>query len=213
VIGKLLSRLNMAVTAGCSVFGIRSVWEQPPFENLDMLDGGVEVRRYGPRLVAETTVEATDEETARNAAFRILAAYIFGENRRREEVAMTAPVAVGDASEPIAMTAPVEAARAGAGHWSMRFFLPAALTLESAPEPTDPRVRLRDAPPETLAVLRFSGRGRPDAVAERLRELLGRLPGSRWRAAGEPIALFYDPPWTLWFLRRNEVAVHVERLG
>lgn len=42
---------------------------------------GVEIRHYGPRLAAETTVEAS-EERARNEGFRRLARYIFGANHR-----------------------------------------------------------------------------------------------------------------------------------
>lgn len=219
---RMFFLLAAAFTAGCSVFGVRSAWEQPPYEVLDDLGDDVEVRRYGPRLVAETTVAAADEETARSEAFRILAAYIFGENRARREVAMTAPVAVEpasneagseEASQPVAMTAPVETAQVAPGRWSMRFFLPADLTLETAPEPTDARVRITQVPGETLAALRFGGSSRPAAVARRERELQNRLSGSSWRADGDPVALFYDPPWTIPFLRRNEVAVPVVPAG
>ena len=91
----------------------------------------------------------------------------------------------------------------------MRFFLPSSLTLETAPAPTDPRVQLAVVPENTLAVLRFSGSRRPSAVAERSEELLGVLADSKWQPGGRPFTLFYDPPWTLSFLRRNEVAVSV----
>lgn len=107
------------------------------------------------------------------------------------------------------MTAPVAATRASANRWSMRFFLPSELTPALAPEPIDPRVRIAEMPGETLAVLAFSGRGRPAAVAERAAALQRRLADSEWKSAGVPIALFYDPPWTIPLLRRNEVALPV----
>jgi hypothetical protein len=213
IITRITSLLATTFAAGCSLFGIRGGWEQPPYVVIDQVGGNIEVRRYGPRLVAETIVEGNDESTARNEAFRILAAYIFGDNRTRQEVAMTAPVAVEETSAPIAMTAPVATTRAGAGRWSMRFFLPSELTLETAPEPIDPRVRIAEVPGETVAVLEFNGRGRPAVMAAREVELESRLAASPWMPAGQPLALFYDPPWTIPFFRRNEVAVPVMKSG
>jgi hypothetical protein len=207
----ILGPLGAVVLSGCSVFGIRSGYEQPAYEVVDRVAGGIEVRRYGPRLAAETTVEEADADTSRSAAFRILAAYIFGANRPKTEVAMTAPVEVDSRPRKIAMTAPVETAEAGEGRTVMRFFLPRSLTLATAPEPNDPRVRLVTVPEETLAVLRFTGWRDADAVAERSEQLLSALEGSAWRPLATPVGLFYDPPWTLPFLRRNEVAVAVGR--
>jgi hypothetical protein len=200
------------LVAGCTLFGVRSGYEQPPYETVDTA-GTVEIRRYGPRLVAQTIVAADDEMSARNAAFRILAAYIFGDNVAKDDIAMTTPVAVEQQATKIDMTTPVETAAVDGDRYAMRFFLPSSLTLETAPAPTDPRVQLAVVPENTLAVLRFSGSRRPSAVAERSEELLGVLADSKWRPVGRPVTLFYDPPWTLSFLRRNEVAVSVEPRG
>jgi hypothetical protein len=193
------------------VFGIRSGYEQP-YEVRESLGEGLEIRRYGPRLAAEVEVEAADEEAGREAAFRILAAYIFGKNRAREDISMTAPVEIQEPSTQVAMTAPVEMSTSE-DRLAMRFFMPSRFTRETLPEPVDPRVRLVHVPGETLAALRFTGTGRPGAVASRSVELLRRLDGSRWQARGEPASFFYDPPWTIPFLRRNEVAVRVEEMA
>lgn len=120
---------------------------------------------------------------------------------------MTAPVAQ-QPGQTLAMTAPV--AQDGS---TIRFFLPAGVTVASAPRPLDDRVQIVDVPAEVVAVLRFSGSTGPDAVAARKVELMGALPGTAWVAAGVPFAWFYDPPWTLPPLRRNEVAVVVQRAG
>jgi hypothetical protein len=202
---RLWSLLSSVFLSACSTFGVRGGYEQPPYKIVAQLDA-VEVRRYGPRLAAEVTVDRGPGRSAENEAFRLLAGYIFGGNRAREEVAMTAPVAVERKPQQIAMTAPVETVAAG-DRLTMRFFLPSRLTLETAPVPDDPRVQLRVVPGETLAVLRFSGLG--DGGGVRRAELLRALDGSPWRATGEPVAFFYDPPWTIPFLRRNEVAVPV----
>ncbi len=170
--------------------------------------GTVEIREYGPRTAAETTVQ-DDEVAARGDGFRRLAAYIFGANTAKQSIAMTAPVA--QSSETIAMTAPVDQRRDAAGAWTIRFFMPAQFTLDTLPKPNDPSVRLVSVPPQTYAVLRFTGSTAPDAVAARTSELLQTLAQGPWHTTGPTLAWFYDPPWTLPFLRRNEVAVPVGR--
>ena len=211
---RSLSALVGAVAlGGCSFLGIRTV-EEPSYTVVDRLGGSipVEVRRYPPRLAAETVVDARGGTwKAESDAFGILAGFIFGGNRQRQEVAMTAPVEVAPGSARVAMTAPVETAAAEGDRLVMRFLMPTAYTRDTLPVPTDDRVRIVELPERTLAVLRFTGRGTPEAVVERQTELLKALAGSAWKPAGEPTALFYDPPWTIPFLRRNEVAVPVER--
>lgn len=209
--GRLIVLLAPLV-AGCTLFGVRSGYEQPPYKIVDTV-GRVEIRSYGPRLVAQTVVEADDEMSARNAAFRILAAYIFGDNVAKDDIAMTTPVAVEPQATKIDMTTPVETSPVDDNRYAMRFFLPSSLTLETAPAPTDPRVQLAVVPENTLAVLGFSGSRRPSAVAARSEALLGLLADMKWRPVGRPFTLFYDPPWTIWFLRRNEVVVSVTPRG
>ena len=164
------------------------------------------LRRYAPRLAAETVVPGT-AEAARGEGFRRLAGYIFGGNAGGARIAMTAPVAQADAGQQIAMTAPVAQAPAGAGGWSIRFFLPAGLT--DPPAPRDARVHVVTVPAETVAVLRFSGLATEGVIASQRTRLQSLLPGSGWAASGQPVTWFYDPPWTLPPLRRNEVAVPV----
>ena len=153
----------------------------------------IEIRRYGPRIAAQTVV-AGDEEMARNAGFRRLAGYIFGGNHSQSQIAMTAPVAQ---------------ARNADGQSVIRFFMPSKWSMELLPAPDDERVELVEVPGETYAVLRFSGDRSPQAVAAKSEELLKGLGGSGFTPQGEPTAWFYDPPWTLPFRRRNEVAVEV----
>lgn len=205
--------------AGCSVFGVRSGYEQPPYEVVERLGETLEVRRYAPRVAVEAQVEATDTRDGQGAAFRLLFDYISGANRTETGIAMTAPVETGPVetgsgeaggtSEEIAMTAPVETARSADGQVRMRFFLPAAYDRNSAPAPLDPRLSIVAVPEQTFAVLRFSGFGREKAVMAKKKELLCGLEASSWRPASAPVAYFYHPPWTLPFFRRNEAVVAV----
>jgi len=192
------------------VVGIRVGAEEPRYTRRQLTDT-VEIRRYGPRIAAETTV-LDDENRARNAGFRRLAGYIFGGNHRDQTIAMTAPVSQQSArgGEQIAMTAPVVQVAGSEGGWVIRFFMPAKWTMETLPTPNDDQVRLVTVPPETVAVLRFSGDRSPNAVAARTDELLKALQDKGINPRGEAQAWFYDPPWTLPMRRRNEIAVPVD---
>ena len=202
---RLAAMLTGVSLTACSVVGIRTV-EEPPFTVVDHV-GPVEIRQYGPRIAAQTIV-AADTESARGIGFRRIAGYIFGGNHARASIAMTAPVAQGN--ETIAMTAPV-AQNAAGGSQIIQFFMPQHYTLDSLPVPNDPAVQLVTVPGQLMAVLRFSGSIAPSHVAAEQARLLATLTGSAWQTAGPVVAWFYDPPWTLPPLRRNEAVVPVMR--
>ncbi len=204
------SVVGSALLAGCSVVGVRAGTEQPRYSIVETLGEDVEVRSYGPRVAAEVTVNRTSRSANENSAFGVLAGYIFGNNTARTEVAMTSPVETRTQSEKIAMTSPVETASSDAG-MTMRFFLPAAYSVESAPKPNNRSVRIVEVPSETVATLRFSGLRSTSNVNTHKRDLLARLEQSEWQPIGEPSAYFYDPPWTVPALRRNEIAIPVEK--
>ena len=194
-----------------SIFGIRVGTEEPHFIRTPLGDA-VELRQYGPRIAAETTV--TDvEERARSIGFRRLANYIFGANHRDETIKMTAPVAQQSdrGGDEIAMTAPVAQSRRSDGRWTIRFFMPSKWTIDTLPTPNDDNVALVTVPGETVAVLRFTGDRGSAAVAARTEELVKTLHNNGISVTGGPVAWFYDPPWTLPFRRRNEVAIPVQR--
>jgi SOUL heme-binding protein len=207
---RLAGLVSAIWLAGCSVFGIRETPE-PPYRLLASV-GSVEIRQYGPRIAAETIVSG-DEIAARSAGFKRLAGYIFGANHAQSSIATTAPEAQqpGGSGESITMTAPVAQAPGASGMWQIQFFMPAGFTLASLPAPNDQAVHLVPVPSETDAVVRFSGTASPASVALHRDHLMGVLAGSIWRPVGAPVTWFYDPPWTLPPLRRNEVAVAVER--
>ena len=203
MLNKIMGAAGQVAEAAGTIVGIRSGTEEPSF-TVERRIGDVEIRRYGTRIAAETTIDA-DEEASRNEGFRRLAGYIFGGNTTKTKIAMTAPVA--QQSEKIAMTAPVAAQRDAGGKWVIRFFMPSEHSLDSLPIPNDDRVRLVSVAPERVAVLRYAGLPNPRAVAAKAEELLKTLRDNKIEPAGDPLSWFYDPPWTLPFLRRNEAVV------
>ena len=198
----ILAAVLSASLIGTSAMAV----EEPPFHAV-LHDGAFEVRDYPALVVAEVTVSG-DQKEAANKGFRLLAGYIFGGNRRRQSIAMTAPVAQAATSEKIAMTAPVTQTQS-ANQWVVRFNMPHSYSIETLPEPSDPKVRLRAVPPARFAVLQFSGLARPDDVVAKTAEL-ERLAGAHHlRVVGPASLAQYNPPWTLWFMRRNEVMLPV----
>jgi SOUL heme-binding protein len=210
VLNKVVKVVGQVAESALLIVGIRIGTEEPKHTSRRLTDA-VELREYGPRIAAETTV-ATDEDAARNEGFRRLAGYIFGKNQSEDSIAMTAPVVQAKAGQQIAMTAPVaqsaQATDIGEG-WVIRFFMPSKWTMQTLPRPIDDRVRLTEVPAETFAVLRFTGDRSPGAVAEKTAALVDALRDSDIDVTGEPSAWFYDPPWTLPFRRRNEIAIPV----
>jgi hypothetical protein len=205
---RILALFAPLLLAGCTVFGVRTVAE-PPFTVVDRPVDGIEVRRYTPRVAAEVRFAAGDSRPE-GRAFRLLFDYISGANAGGSELAMTAPVE--QAGTAIAMTAPVEMGQGGDA-FVMRFFLPEGFTVATAPVPDDPRVVLVGLEAEHVAVTGFTGWWTRAGVARRQADLVALLGETPWQPTGAPTAWFYDPPWTLPFFRRNEVAVPVERRG
>lgn len=200
----------MALT-GCSVFGIRSGTEEPAYKVIANV-GPVQIRQYGPRLAASAIVPG-DEVAARSAGFRRLAGYIFGANTQAAPIPMTAPVvesgAPPAASAKIPMTAPVAQSLSAGGTWTITFYMPQKYTMQTLPKPSRPGIEIHEVPETVDAVYRFSGIPSVAAVDKARSLLLRQLFGSAWKITGDPVTWFYDPPWTLPWCRRNEVAVAV----
>lgn len=122
---------------------------------------------------------------------------------------MTAPVAQQSNTAKIAMTSPVAQSQTMPGYWTVTFFMPAKYTIASLPKPTDPAINIIEVPPQTYAVFRYSGIPNREATAAAHASLLRALSATNYTANGEVTDWFYDPPWTIPMLRRNEAAIPV----
>ena len=147
----------------------------------------IEIRAYAPRVMAVT--EMTEDSSG---GFRVLAGYIFGGNAKEQEIAMTAPVQ-----------------QSMKGDREMAFMMPAEYALEDLPEPEDQRVSFREAPAYTAAVIQFSGWASAEKADENWQQLRQFLIAEGINITGEPTLNQYNPPWTLPFMRRNEIIVPV----
>ena len=147
----------------------------------------IEIRAYAPRIMAVTGMNEDSD-----SGFRVLAGYIFGGNAEEQKIAMTAPVQ-----------------QTMAGEKEMAFMMPAEYALKDLPQPEDQRVSFREAPAYTAAVIQFSGWASAEKADENWQELQRFLIAEGIDITGEPTLNQYNPPWTLPFMRRNEIIVPV----
>jgi effector-binding domain-containing protein len=177
--------------------------ERPKYQVAESSDN-IEIRDYAPMIVAEVDVPGKQRD-AIGKGFRIIADYIFGNNTAAQKVAMTAPV-TQQGSEKIPMTAPVTQQGDGST-WRVRFVMPSRYTLETLPKPLNPDVKLKEIPAKRYAVIRFSGMASEDSLKRRTKQLKDWAGAENLAPKADPIYAFYNPPWTLPFLRRNEVMI------
>ena len=147
----------------------------------------IEIRAYAPRIMAVTGMNEDSD-----SGFRVLAGYIFGGNAEEQRIAMTAPVQ-----------------QTMAGEKEMAFMMPAEYALKDLPQPEDQRVSFREAPAYTAAVIQFSGWASAEKADENWQQLQRFLIAEGIDITGEPTLNQYNPPWTLPFMRRNEIIVPV----
>ena len=203
---RLISLLTSIFLTGCTVVGIRSS-EEPKYQVLNDY-GSIQIRQYPALVVAQTEINA-DYKASSNQGFQRLAGYIFGKNKAQQKLAMTAPVIQEQQAESIAMTAPVIQQKT-ADTWLMRFVLPKEYTLLTAPIPLDPTVIIAEIPSKKVAVLNYSGSLSEQGIKEKSEELDAWLKAHGYSIISEPQSAAYDPPWTLPFLRRNEIHIEIK---
>lgn len=180
--------------------------ERPAYEIISSYDNNIEIRRTKEQLYATVTVAGTDS-SAPNKAFGLLADFIFGNNTRRDKVAMTAPVVSQsvNTSESISMTAPVISQAQNAGMYEVSFIMPAPYTIDTIPTPNNDLVRLHTVTSKTLAAITFWWYTTQSSITEHREILLTKLASLGIQTTGESIVAQYNDPRTPPFMRRNEI--------
>ena len=151
--------------------------------------GNVEIRQYPALVLATARMKGGSD----NEAFGIVAGYIFGNNALNERIAMTAPVITARQKEV----------------FTMSFVMPSGYDIKSLPKPASDIIKLEKRSSARFATIRFSGRVTESNVKKYTKELLDALRRMKLRPKGEVLLMRYNPPWTLPFFRRNELAVQL----
>ena len=180
--------------------------EQPKYQVIERYKN-IEVRDYPQMIVAEVNVTG-DRNAAIQKGFRLIANYIFGNNSTSQNTEATSIVTHKE-GEKIAMTAPVTQQSEGDG-WRVQFIMPANYTLETLPNPNAPEVALKRVHAGRRAVIGFSGLAGDESLIRHTAELNSFISATGLKVTSKPTYAFYNPPWTLPFLRHNEIMIDVE---
>jgi hypothetical protein len=169
-----------------------------------------EIRSYPTSLVAEVAVEGNFNNVG-NKGFRILADFIFGKNTRSITIkdSSTESQIIKNDNEKIKMTAPVEMNKKE-NKYVIRFIMPSKYTLKSLPKPLDKRITIKKTKESRKAALTYYGSWSESNFKTHEDLLIKLLQKNSISWSGNVIFARYNSPWTLWFLRKNEVIVQLD---
>jgi hypothetical protein len=192
----LRSKRAGAIVGGATALGLgvvrwqlqRVVSDEPAYE-VEQRIGHLEIRRYAPYVIAETTIQADDINAALETGFDRLFKYIAGGNHDGEKLPMTAPVSTAHLN----------------GGYAVSFVMPMGRARHTLPRPDDARVELVDMPARRVAVLVYRGRYDAEAIEVHEQELAELVAEAKLTSIGKPAFAGFDPPSTLPILRRNEI--------
>ncbi|MDA9226812.1 heme-binding protein [Methylophilaceae bacterium] len=183
--------------------------EEPEFKTI-LKDSKIEIREYAPKIIAQVKVFG-DFDDASSKGFKVLADYIFGNNKSKDgntRIEMTAPVEIEPLPQKINMAKPV-LTEGNDNTWIVSFIMPNEFTLETLPEPNNKNIKILSIPKEKYAVIIFSGLVRESSYQEKEKLLNQFIKEKKLKSSGEIKIARYNPPWTLPFFRRNELMLKV----
>ncbi len=176
--------------------------EKPQYEVVQRFKD-FELRNYKPYLVAQVKVEGGFKRAGNNA-FKLLAGYIFGDNK-----SVLKPEA---GNEKMKMTAPVNMMEVPntKDQYYVQFFMPTKYTRETLPIPNDDRVKIELMSGGLTAALKYSGTWSHKRYLRKLARLNTAIENQGFTTQGSAIFARYNSPFSLWFMRRNEVLIPVK---
>ena len=204
----ITSIIALILIAGVLAGPVMSNVEKPDYKVIQS-EQNIEIRQYEPMIIAEVEVDGKREDAIRDG-FRLIADYIFGNNTVQQNISMTAPVQQ-KRNQKIAMTTPVQQQLTGKS-WRISFVMPSKYSMDSLPVPNNNRVRLKKILTKKFVVIEFSGSNSNENVIGHENQLMNFIEANQINIIGSPKYAFYNAPWTLPFLRRNEVMIEIKQL-
>ena len=204
---KIIILIVATILVGALATGpIMSNVETPSYKVIQS-KGKIEIREFDPMVIAEVQVVGRRKD-AISSGFKLLADYIFGNNISQENIDTTATIQQ-PASEKIAMTAPVQQQLAN-NSWLVSFVMPSEYNLEDLPKPKNIEVKLKNVPVKRFVTIQFSGTSSDENLAKHKKLLVEFIKNNSISVTGTSKYAFYNPPWTLPLMRRNEVMFEVQ---
>lgn len=168
-------------------------------------EGAIEIRRYSSLIIAQVNVKG-ERKSAIQTGFKILANYIFGNNNVHKKIAMTAPVM----QESLNQHTPNDNPSTAKDAWAVRFVMPSLYSIDTLPKPVNETIEIVRVPNKKYVVIRFRGSSQRSNLDEHEAILRAYIAKHHLKVIGETIYAFYNPPWILPFLRRNEIMLGIE---
>lgn len=204
----IFTLIILTIISGC---GLNNSDIENPDYRVTQQKGSIEHRVYQPAIVAQVVV-AGEREEALNEGFKLIADYIFGNNKKAQKIAMTTPVENQAVNEKIAMTAPVDQQGTDTKNkWIVRFYMPKSYSIDNLPRPMNKQVKIQTLASKEFVVIRFSGRMSESNLSAHLNKLDDYIQKENIKVLKPHKYAFYNPPWTLPFMRRNEIMYQVEK--
>jgi hypothetical protein len=199
-----LKIFSVILLFGLLCIGDAMAIEEPKYEVIQK-DGAFEIRKYAPILIAETSLVG-DMDEASNKGFRLIADFIFGNNKLADsnvnsKIAMTAPVTI----EPQSSETNMQTAK----KWRIHFVMPSQYTLDNIPKPKNDAITLKELPSKFFLVYSYSWLNTLSRVQTKTDEALEWANRKGLKVIGAPQLSRYDPPWTPPMFKRNEIMLEI----
>jgi len=166
-----------------------SVYETPDYE-VKLKESSFEIRQYSDFLMVEYDNE---EDPLSNNGFGTLFRYISNDNEEKQRISMTIPV-IEEMTENKRKMAFVVSKK----HW------------EHTPKPNDPNLSIKSFDSGSFAVIRYSGLSNRQKEQKNWERLVEWVDQKGYRRVSNAMLAFYNSPFALPMVRRNEIMVKVE---
>jgi hypothetical protein len=150
-----------------------------------------EVRRYEKAIFTSVKLKTEGYKETSSSGFKILAGYIFGDNKTNEKIAMTSPVKMEIGSTP-----------------KMSFMVPKGYSMNDLPDPNNKNLVFEMQEEKIIAAIQFDGWANDEKIEQFLSILKNELAKEKIVHTNNFFFLGYNPPFDL-IDRRNEVAVEL----
>lgn len=169
-------------------------------------ENNIEIRNYDGYIIATVISRANSYSSATNSAFRILADYIFGNNKPNSKIAMTTAVT----SQKIAMTAPVNTSKLENQSYLVSFTMPSSYDINTLPTPLSSDIKISKIESHKVLTISFSGLSTETKIKKKIEELTSWAKTNKIKILGQPTLSRYDPPWKPGFIRKNEISFKID---
>jgi len=185
----LYNSLIKAVIFALFIFSCNVMANEQPDYKIIKKDNEFEIRQYTNFLTATVETEGERDE-AISKGFRILFKYISGENKNKESISMTVPVMQKSSGDK---------------KWNISFVVPKKFDTKNVPQPDNQNVKIKNNPDFKVVAITFSGLFSNDNIKENEIKIRNYIKENNLKIEEPAIYAGYNAPWTLWFLKRNEV--------